>query len=157
MIFSILFLLKIVLNSWDPLWLHVNFRRFIYSFRSSMAWCQQHGSSGMGPLDSGVMKMYVQTVTTSLHPAWGLEGARLSTKSFTQGLLWSIWSLYKHLLWKALQFILVILRKKPGKLLTKKFLFLTLRYKNICLYHCFCLFSATLKGYLCVLYKFKLC
>lgn len=54
MIFPILFLLKIVLNIWGPLWLCVNFRRFIsFTVFNVQHHITSRYSSGMGPLDGG--------------------------------------------------------------------------------------------------------
>lgn len=69
MTFLILFLLKIVLNIWGPLWLSVNFRRFISFIVLEVQW---HSTSSMRAqvwdlLMVAVMKMYVETVTSILH------------------------------------------------------------------------------------------
>lgn len=69
MTFLILFLLKIVLNIWGPLWLSVNFRRFISFIVLEVQW---HSTSSMRAqvwdlLMVAVMKTYVETVTSILH------------------------------------------------------------------------------------------
>lgn len=127
MIFPILFLLKIVLNIWGPLWLSVNFRRPISFIVSEV---QRHSTSSMTAqvwdlLMVAVMKMYVETVTTFLHrePEIWMGPGFLQNPSLRD--YYEAYEIYTNIFCgKHCSACWSFLEKNPGKLLTKKTCFL---------------------------------